>query len=202
MQIKPRTISSRLYLVWNVKLLLSWRNLHNLIDLVLEWEYEIVFVDEIWGCLLGCLCGSLPVGGYCPSFAKFSLVRISHSLAYIGFLSVPYFTSQLLTYSDHGNEKYTSDAEELRIAIRYITFNVPGLPSNRHNKLLKTLPYRSFPDTSVTTRISFIAPQTSIATPGNRFGFCAISMFASASPEVNNIPTEFWKVTYDNEQLA
>lgn len=50
-----------------------------------------------------------------------------------------------------------------------------------HNKLLTTLPYRSCPDTSVTTRISFIAPQTSTAILGSRFGSCATSMFASAS---------------------
>jgi hypothetical protein len=72
-------------------------------------------------------------------------------------------------------------AEELRIAVRYITVNVPGLPGERANRLLTTLPYRSFPDTLVATRISPSAPQASIAITQNLVVFCAILMFASAS---------------------
>ncbi|PMD67659.1 uncharacterized protein K444DRAFT_19351 [Hyaloscypha bicolor E] len=57
----------------------------------------------------------------------------------------------------------------------------PACQVKGHNKLLTTLPYRSFPDTLVTTRISPIAPQTLIATTQNRFGFIAIPIFTSAS---------------------
>lgn len=57
----------------------------------------------------------------------------------------------------------------------------PACQVKRHNRLLTTSPYRSFPDTLVATRISPIAPQTSIAIAQNLVVFCAIPMFASAS---------------------
>jgi hypothetical protein len=46
-------------------------------------------------------------------------------------LSIHTFHPQLLTNLDHGNGNAPRMAGELRIAIRYITVNVPGLPGKR-----------------------------------------------------------------------
>ena len=93
-------------------------------------------------------------------------------------------------------------AEELRIAIRYNTVNVPGLPSHRAQQIAddfaisKLLRHFSYDQDFIHCSSDFDSDA-----PKSVWILCDFNV-RQRRPEVNNIPTEFWKVTYDNEQSA
>ncbi|KAE8442990.1 hypothetical protein EG329_002453 [Mollisiaceae sp. DMI_Dod_QoI] len=93
-------------------------------------------------------------------------------------------------------------AEELRIAIRYITVNVPGLPSNRAQQVAddfaisKLSRHFSYDQDFIHCPSDFDSD-----TPKSVWILCDFNV-RQRQPEINNIPTEFWKVTYDNKQSA
>jgi hypothetical protein len=100
------------------------------------------------------------------------------------------------------NTPQMAEEQELRIAIRYITVNVPGLPSNRAQQVA---------DDFAVSKLSrhFSYDQDFIHCPSDFDSDTRTSVWIlcdfnvrQRQPEVNNIPTEFWKVTYNNEQLA
>ncbi|KAK0108615.1 hypothetical protein ONS95_003410 [Cadophora gregata] len=93
-------------------------------------------------------------------------------------------------------------ADELRIAIRYNTLDVPGLPSNRA---------RQVADDFATSKLSrpFSNYRDFIHCPSDFDSSVSQSVWILCDfnvhdrlPDLQEIPTQFWKVNYGNNQLA
>jgi len=100
------------------------------------------------------------------------------------------------------NQNKQETAEELRIAIRYNTLDVPGLSSNRAQRVA---------DDFAVWKLSrhFSYDQDFIHCPSDFDSDTSKSVWVLCDfnvrdrhPEVNNVPTQFWKVNYGNMQSA
>ena len=93
-------------------------------------------------------------------------------------------------------------AQELRIAIRYNTVNVPGLPSNRAQQIandfamLKLSRHFSYNQDFIHCPSDFDSEA-----PKSVWILCDFNI-CHRHPEVDKIPTQFWKVNYGSMQLA
>lgn len=93
-------------------------------------------------------------------------------------------------------------ADEVRIAIRYTTVNVPGSPSNRAQQVAD-----DFAVSKLSRHFSYdqdfihCPPDFDSDTRKSVWILCDFNV-RQRQPEVDKIPTEFWKVTYDDEKPA
>lgn len=93
-------------------------------------------------------------------------------------------------------------AEELRIAIRYNSLDVPGLSSNRAQRVaddfavLKLSRHFSYDQDFIHCPSDFDSD-----TSRSVWILCDFNV-RDPRPEVKNIPTQFWKVNYGNIQSA
>ncbi|XMA19878.1 hypothetical protein WAI453_012669 [Rhynchosporium graminicola] len=93
-------------------------------------------------------------------------------------------------------------AAELRLAIRYNTLNVPGLPSHRAQQVA---------DDFAILKLSrhFSNDQDFIHCPSDFDSSASKSVWILCDfnirdrrPDIQDIPTQFWKVNYGNNQLV
>ncbi len=91
---------------------------------------------------------------------------------------------------------------ELRIVIRYNTSNAPGLPRNRAQQVANdfALSKLSRPFRYDQDFIHLPADYDSDSTK-SIWILCDFNVHQRQS-KINNIPTEFWKVTYDDKESA
>ena len=91
---------------------------------------------------------------------------------------------------------------ELRVAIRYSTVNIPGLPMNRARLIAE-----QFALSKLSRRLNrdrdFIhcPPDFDSETAKSVWILCDFNI-SDRVAKVENVPTQFWKVTYDEKHKA
>jgi hypothetical protein len=109
------------------------------------------------------------------------------------------FPRSTIRFSHLSNHQNTTMAEELRIAIRYNTLNVPSLPNHRAEHVAN-----DFAIWKLSRR--FDHDRDFIHRPSDFDSSAAKSVWILCDfnvrhprPDLNHIPMEFWKVTYGNK---
>ncbi|KAH6706212.1 hypothetical protein BKA61DRAFT_616067 [Leptodontidium sp. MPI-SDFR-AT-0119] len=92
--------------------------------------------------------------------------------------------------------------EELRIAIRYNTLDVPSLPSHRAQQVANDFAILKL-SRHFSNDQDFIHCPTDFDNSASKYVWilCDFNV-RDRRPDLHNIPTQFWKVNYANNQLA